>query len=53
MANSTSGVDDLIKDLDRIPKTINTKIIVKDILNEINTELKKQTKRYNSYGKRG
>jgi hypothetical protein len=47
--SSKDEVDKLIRNLDRIPKEIKSKIIIKDIVKEVGEELKRQNRRYTSY----
>lgn len=49
MSEGEEAVNRLLANLERIPKEVDTKLLVKPLLREINEELKRQNRRYNSY----
>jgi len=49
MGESTDAVDKVIANLDRIPKNIDSKIIVKKIVREVSKELQKDLRGRVSY----
>ena len=47
--SSKEVVDEIIADLNRIPKTIKSDVLVDDMLKEIQEKLKREQRRVNSY----
>ena len=48
-SSSEAAVNEIIRNLNRIPKKVTSDIMTKEILKHVQEELKKQNKRYNSY----
>lgn len=46
---SKEAVDEIIKDLNRIPKKIKSDVLVGEMLQEIQEKLKREQRRVNSY----